>query len=122
MINGLPDLNGLLTPVLTWATAAVATIAAIILVWNIYEQLYPSTIAGRLEALPGDPVAEVLTRTRRLVGALRALGLEPPPRQLSATEISALGWASLDPISAQLMPRSFAEPAPRPLQLHEVAV
>ena len=38
MINGLPDLNALLTPVLTWATAAVATIAAIILVWNIYEE------------------------------------------------------------------------------------
>jgi hypothetical protein len=38
MISGLPDLNALLTPVLTWATTAVATIAAIILVWNIYEE------------------------------------------------------------------------------------
>lgn len=37
MIAGLPDLNALLTPVLTWATSAIATIAAIILVWNIYE-------------------------------------------------------------------------------------
>lgn len=37
MWTGLPDLNGLLTPVLTWATTAVATIAAIILVWSIYE-------------------------------------------------------------------------------------
>ena len=37
MWTGLPDLNALLTPVLTWATAAVATIAAIILVWSIYE-------------------------------------------------------------------------------------
>jgi len=27
----------LLTPVLTWSTAAIATIAAIILVWSIYE-------------------------------------------------------------------------------------
>jgi len=38
MISGLPNLNALLTPVLTWATTAVATIAAIILVWNIYEE------------------------------------------------------------------------------------
>lgn len=38
MISGLPNLNTLLTPVLTWATTAVATIAAIILVWNIYEE------------------------------------------------------------------------------------
>jgi alkylhydroperoxidase family enzyme len=37
MWTGLPDLNALLLPVLTWATAAVATIAAIILVWSIYE-------------------------------------------------------------------------------------
>lgn len=38
MISGLPDLNTLLTPVLTWATTALATIAAIILIWNIYEE------------------------------------------------------------------------------------
>jgi hypothetical protein len=38
MIGGLPDLNGLLTPVLTWATTALATIAAIILIWSIYEE------------------------------------------------------------------------------------
>jgi alkylhydroperoxidase family enzyme len=37
MWSGLPDLNALLTPVLTWATSAIATIAAIILIWNIYE-------------------------------------------------------------------------------------
>lgn len=37
MWTGLPDLNALLTPVLTWATTAVATIAAIILIWSIYE-------------------------------------------------------------------------------------
>ncbi len=37
MWTGLPDLNALLLPVLTWATTAVATIAAIILVWSIYE-------------------------------------------------------------------------------------
>lgn len=31
MWTGLPDLNALLLPVLTWATTAVATIAAIAL-------------------------------------------------------------------------------------------
>lgn len=37
MWTGLPDLNALLLPVLTWATTAVATIAALILIWSIYE-------------------------------------------------------------------------------------
>jgi hypothetical protein len=37
MITGLPDLNALLTPVLTWALAGISVIAAIILVWTIYE-------------------------------------------------------------------------------------
>ncbi len=37
MWNGLPDLNALLTPVLTWAITAITTIAAIILIWSIYE-------------------------------------------------------------------------------------
>lgn len=34
---GLPDLATFLTPILTWALSGVAVIAAIILVWNIYE-------------------------------------------------------------------------------------
>lgn len=42
----LPDLNALLTPVLIWATAAVATIAAIILVWSIYENWTRASSAG----------------------------------------------------------------------------
>ena len=37
MITSLPNLNTLLTPVLTWALAGISVIAAIILVWNIYE-------------------------------------------------------------------------------------
>jgi hypothetical protein len=85
-----------------------------------WGELYPSAIVGQLEPLPGDPIAEVLARTRRLVGALSGLGFEPPPRLLSAAEISALGWASLDPISAQLAPRTFTEPVPRLLPIHEV--
>ncbi len=86
-----------------------------------WGELYPSAILGQLAPLPGDPVTEILSRTRRLVGALTTLGVEPPPRLLSAAEIHALGWASLDPISAQLAPRTFAEPTPRALQLHEGA-
>lgn len=34
---GLPDLATFLQPVLTWALSGVSVIAAIILVWNIYE-------------------------------------------------------------------------------------
>ena len=34
---GLPDLNALLQPILTWALAGIAAIASIILIWNIYE-------------------------------------------------------------------------------------
>lgn len=36
--GGLPSLNNLLQPLLTWATSGIATVAAIILVWGIYEQ------------------------------------------------------------------------------------
>jgi len=88
---------------------------------GMWSELSPAVLAGQLAPLPGDPITAALTRTRRIVGALTALGIEPPARLLSAAEISALGWASLDPISAQLAPRTFTEPTPRPLQLHEVA-
>lgn len=37
MWDGLPELNTLLQPLLEWAIAGVAVIAAILLVWNIYE-------------------------------------------------------------------------------------
>lgn len=80
-----------------------------------WGELSPSALLGQNEPLPGDPVAEVLTRTRRLISAFGALGIDPPPRLLRAAEISELGWASLDPISAQLAPRVFAEAAPREL-------
>ena len=112
------------------AQAAVPTVRWILAVPSVrpeepplgtWGELYPSAIVGRLTPLPGDPVTEALTRTRRLIGALRALGVEPPPRLLNATEISTLGWASLDPISAQLAPRTFTDPLPRPLALHEEA-
>jgi hypothetical protein len=86
---------------------------------GMWSELSPSSLAGTPEPLMGDPIAEALTRTRRIVGALAALGVEPPPRLLNAAAISALGWASLDPISAQLAPRAFTEPTPRPLLVHE---
>lgn len=84
-----------------------------------WGELSPAAILGRPAPLPGDPVTTVLTRTRRLIGALTALGVEPPPRLLTAAEISALGWASLDPIGARLAPRPFTQPTPRPLAIHE---
>jgi len=37
MWGGLPALDTFLRPLLQWALAGVAVIAAIILVWNIYE-------------------------------------------------------------------------------------
>jgi hypothetical protein len=37
MWGGLPPLENFLKPVLEWALAGVAVIAAIILVWNIYD-------------------------------------------------------------------------------------
>ena len=37
MWGGLPALESFLDPLLDWALAGVAVIAAIILVWNIYE-------------------------------------------------------------------------------------
>jgi hypothetical protein len=76
---------------------------------------WPPCDVSALTLLPGDLVTAALTRIRRIVGALTALGIEPPPRLLSAAQTSALGWASLDPIGAQLAPRRFVEPTPRPL-------
>jgi hypothetical protein len=80
-----------------------------------WGELYPSSIAGRSIPLPGDPIAEALGRTRRIASALAALGVEPPPRLLSAPEIAELEWSSLDPIGAQLAPRAFTD-SPRSLQ------
>jgi hypothetical protein len=84
-----------------------------------WGELSPAALLGRPAPLPGHPVALALTRTRRLIGALSALEVEPPPRLLSAAEISALGWASLDPIGAQLAPRHFTDSTPRPLPILE---
>ena len=69
-----------------------------------WGELSPAAIVGTLERLSGDPVAEALSRTRRLIGALTALGTEPPPRQLAAAEITALLTQALDPIRVQAHP------------------
>jgi hypothetical protein len=71
-----------------------------------WGELLPGAIVGTLERLNGDPIAEALGRTRRLIGALATLGTEPPPRLLTAPEITALLTHTLDPIGmrAQLSP------------------
>jgi alkylhydroperoxidase family enzyme len=73
MWTGLPDLNALLTPVLTWATTAVATIAAIILVWSIYENWTQnpdrfSWFAALFKALGVGLVAVVAFNAAQIVG------------------------------------------------------
>jgi hypothetical protein len=79
--------------------------------------LLPSTITGHLKPFPGDPVVEVLARTRRLIGALATLETEPPPRLLSAPEIRALLAMTLDPVRAQAHPLTLSNTIVRPLQL-----
>jgi hypothetical protein len=81
-----------------------------------WGEVYPSTVVGTLTRLNGDPITEALTRTRRLVGALAALGTEPPPRLLSACEIRALLFLALDPIRAQSQPLVMTDAA-RPLRM-----
>jgi hypothetical protein len=69
-----------------------------------WGELFPAAIIGTLDRLHGDPIAEALARTRRLVGALAALGAEPPPRLLAAHEITTLLALALDPIRTQSHP------------------
>ena len=69
-----------------------------------WGELFPAAIAGTRGQFGGDPIAEALARTRRLVGALAALGTEPPPRLLPAHEITALLMLALDPIRTQAHP------------------
>jgi len=73
MWTGLPDLNTLLLPVLTWATAAVATIAAIILVWSIYENWTQnpdrfSWFSALFKALGVGMVAVVAFNAAQIIG------------------------------------------------------
>jgi alkylhydroperoxidase family enzyme len=83
MIAGLPDLNGLLTPVLTWATTAVATIAAIILVWNIYEEWTRnperfSWFAALFKALGVGLIAAIALNAPTIIAAFTAGGGAAP--------------------------------------------
>jgi hypothetical protein len=84
-----------------------------------WGELSPAALIGQSQKLRGDPVLEALTRTRRLVGALAALGTEPPPRLLSAAEITSLLALALDPIRAQAHPASLLMSHARPLQTTE---
>ncbi len=83
-----------------------------------WGELLPAAIVGQTTRLPGDPVAEALTRARRLLSQLAMLGLEPPPRLLAAAEIRALLRAALDPVADESQQqRSLA--APRLVQIGE---
>ena len=86
MISGLPDLNGLLTPVLTWATTAVATIAAIILIWSIYEEWTRnpdrfSWFAALFKALGVGLVAAIAIKAPAIIAAFTGGtgGVPPTP-------------------------------------------
>jgi hypothetical protein len=81
-----------------------------------WGELSPAALIGHTQKLRGDPVLEALTRTRRLVGALAALGTEPPPHVLSAAEIATLLALALDPIRAQAHPPSLLSIHARSLQ------
>ena len=83
MWTGLPDLNGLLTPLLTWATTAIATIAAIILVWSIYENWTQnpdrfSWFAALFKALGIGLVAAVAVNSAQIIGFFVGGGGAPP--------------------------------------------
>lgn len=84
MWTGLPDLNGLLTPVLTWATAAVATIAAIILVWSIYENWTQnpdrfSWFSALFKALGVGLIAVIAFNASSIIGFFLGSGTPPTP-------------------------------------------
>jgi alkylhydroperoxidase family enzyme len=83
MVNGLPDLNALLTPVLTWATAAVATIAAIILVWSIYEEWTRSPerfswFGALFKALGVGLIAAIAINAPKIIAAFTGGGAPSP--------------------------------------------
>jgi hypothetical protein len=73
MWTGLPDLNALLLPVLTWAIMAVAMIAARILIWSIYENWSQnpdrfSWFAALFKALGVGLVAVVAFNAATIIG------------------------------------------------------
>jgi hypothetical protein len=93
-------------PIVRWILA-VPSVAPETPPRGAWGELFPAAIVGTLERVKGDPVTEALSRTRRLVGALAALGTEPPPRLLAASEIAALLTQALDPIRIQAYPLSL---------------
>jgi hypothetical protein len=81
-----------------------------------WGELLPAAIVGQTVRLDGDPVEEALARARRLLSQFALLGMEPPPRLLSAPELRALLKGSLDPVAAESQ-RQRRLSAPRSLQL-----
>jgi hypothetical protein len=90
-------------PTVRWILA-VPSVAPEIPPRGAWGELFPAAIVGTRDRFSGDPIAEALARTRRLVGALVALGTEPPPRLLAAHEIVAVLALALDPIGTQTHP------------------
>lgn len=80
-----------------------------------WGELLPTAIVGQTVRLSGDPVAEALSRARRLLGQLATLGIEPSPRLVPAATIRLLVRAALDPIAAEGQQLNTID-APRPLQ------
>lgn len=81
-----------------------------------WGELLPAAIVGQTVRLDGDPVEEALARARRLLSQFALLGMEPPPRLLSAPELRALLKGALDPVAAESQ-RQRRLGAPRSLQL-----
>jgi alkylhydroperoxidase family enzyme len=84
MITSLPNLSTLLTPVLTWALAGISVIAAIILVWNIYESWTQnperfSWFAALFKALGVGLIAAIAWNAQAIINTFITGGTPPTP-------------------------------------------
>ncbi|NCC93030.1 MAG: hypothetical protein EOM10_07070 [Opitutae bacterium] len=66
-----------------------------------WGELLPAALVGQTTRCAGDPVEAAVTRARRLVSQFAGLGMEPPPRLLSADAIRALLRLALDPVAGE---------------------
>ena len=81
---GLPDLNALLQPILTWALAGIAAIASIILVWNIYESWTQnperfSWFGALFKALGVGLIAAIAWNAQAIINTFITGGTPPAP-------------------------------------------
>lgn len=94
---------------------AVPSVAPELPPMGTWGELLPTAVVGQTVRLSGDPVAEALTRARRLLGQLATLGIEPAPLLVPAATIRMLVRTALDPVAAEGQQLSAVD-APRPLQ------